>query len=182
MNKYHIGDILSFTYKNTKFEVRVEDIKKWTLIIRNIKTQTLSSLTCNPYQYQFILSSPIPNRLMLPNKEPVDDLIISKPATFPFNELPLYLKLQILLRTDNETFNNLGTTNKELYSIYSGKLTDEFRIGFGNLDESFYQERSEHLFKKIICQLRLEENLSWREFYHRAIQMDKSFYYLNDIF
>ena len=175
MIDFTIDDVLSFIYLNKEYEVKVENVKNNSLIIRNVTTKTRSMLTYHSYE----------NTYRLQNNLPITNLKVIKEATFPFDQLPIYLKLQILLWTDKQTFIQLGKTEKELYNIVSGKLSREFKQLYGNLDESFYEERCEVCFEKKIIPFRNEENiaicsqnnklaicsqnnkLSWRSFYHR---------------
>ena len=90
MIDFTIDDVLSFIYLNKEYEVKVENVKNNSLIIRNVTTKTRSMLTYHSYE----------NTYRLQNNLPITNLKVIKEATFPFDQLPIYLKLQILLWTD----------------------------------------------------------------------------------
>ncbi len=162
-----IGDILSFEYKQKQYEVEIESIKGVVVNVRNIKTRIRSSLMLYHLETYFLL----------PNDDKIYDVKVIQTTPFAFDELPIYLKLKILLYVEHKTFMNLSKVNKELHTFLSGKTIDEFKELHGNLDERFYQERSEYWLNGNILPFRLEENLSWREFYHRAMMVAKSLNY-----
>ena len=85
------------------------------------------------------------------------------------DELPIYIKIEILVQAPNEEFVTLCRLNKELYYLYSGIIPFEIFSVHGNLSERMYKLRSERIFDKNVYLLKNENaNMTWKEFYRRV--------------
>lgn len=79
-------------------------------------------------------------------------------------DLPIFLQIRILIYIEFNIFRLICSTNKQLYSLFNGKLSSEH----GNLIEYLYQEKSHHdLTDETIKLKEMDDILSWREFYFR---------------
>ncbi len=83
------------------------------------------------------------------------------------NELPIYVKVDILVQATNEEFSKLCQLNKEFNYLCSGIVPIEISTVHGNLSERMYSMRSERLFDKKIYSLK-DSSVTWKEFYERV--------------
>ena len=74
-----------------------------------------------------------------------------------FEELPIYVKLNILVYTNRKTLILLSSTCKKLYHIFSNKLLKNDIKLFGNLTQRLYKERFEYWIKNP----QLDRELDW---------------------
>ncbi len=81
-----------------------------------------------------------------------------------YEQLPIFLQLEVLVHVDIYTFMDLFKVNKKFYTIVSGKSIE----GHGILSHYLYEARSKKYFKESILSFR-EDNMTWKNFYNRII-------------
>ena len=92
--------------------------------------------------------------------------------SFPLLKLSKWLQLEIFKRVLPDDFLSLKVTNKKIWTLTSGKLTDKQKLFYGDqITESLYKDRSERFLADALDHK--DESVSWRQFYFRVIKFKK---------
>ena len=146
------GDIVTFKYRGYNFRSKIIRIENSTIIIQDVKNDTISSITK--------VGSALANKWLLPNGVEVMNVEFTKaPPTFEkFPELDLHPKKEILINASHNTFIELCITNKEMQ-----KLCNDYPHS-----EEIYHERTKRLFPQY---LHLKNNsIKWKKLYNAIIE------------
>lgn len=161
----HVNDMIQIKYKGSSFVVKVIHIKLNIVYVRDVITNTDSSLTWDNTTKRWILSND--------DKLEQDDVALIKyqnklpeaEANFSFTGRET-TDIEMLKFVSIKDFNNVCNTSK-----YSVRLCN----GFHN--NVLYKERMQRFFPKYYEIFKEEIHVNWRALYWRAVSLQNSFGY-----
>ncbi len=158
-----ISDKIEIIYLGNKFLTETITIEpnKVKLKILNNDLNTVNQET----KVTFLARNSSDSAWKLPNGDiPNSIKIIKEKVNFPFEQLPLFPQLEILVQSDPTTFPKICQSNKYYNDICNGKLIDNH----GDLSHYLYEKRSNRWFTEDIIQFKPIE-MTWKEFYERIM-------------
>ncbi len=166
---YKIGDKVEIVYGGTNFLTTIVIIEPYIIYLTVDGNNDPNTNTT-----YLAWSQPYPNNMtnnngywMLPNGVTPESIRVIKQEIepFPFEQLPIFPQLDILVQSDLYTFPQICKSSKLYNDICNGKPID----GHGDLSHYLYEARSKRWFDEKILKFKPAE-MTFKEFYDRVIQ------------
>ncbi len=166
---YKIGDKVEIVYGGTNFLTTIVIIEPYQIYLtidgnNDPNTNTTYLAWSQPYSNNISSNN---GYWMLPNGVTPTSIKVIKQEIepFPFEQLPIFPQLDILVQSDIYTFPQICKSSKLYNDICNGKPID----GHGDLSHYLYEARSKRWFDDKLLKYK-EETMTWKEFYDRVIQ------------
>ncbi len=159
---YEVGDKLEIAYNNQTFIATINYLIPPLIYItndNNVNNKTVLYFNSDINCWSF------PNGSFITSIQLFDNSI-KEYEKFPFDQLPIFIQLEILSNTDFATFSKIRKTNKTFHDICDGEEIEHH----GNLSHYLYEKRCTIHFDKKYLKYK-EELMTWKEFYDRIVEL-----------